>query len=93
MVDQAKSEFVYRATLIKRGWTVGMIRRYLGDPDKLANNPHHMSGPRAQLYNLARVEAAEKAPMIQARLKKRPSPEEYAQIEKAKLAELLGEHG
>lgn len=45
--------------LVKRGWTAALITRHLGDPDKLAVNPHYRSGPMVRLYALARVERTE----------------------------------
>lgn len=48
------------ATLRSRGWTDALIRRHLGDPDRLAPNPHYsQAGGAMRLYALARVEAAE----------------------------------
>ena len=43
----------------ERGWTDGLVRTHLGDPDKLAPNPHYRSAPEMRLYRLDRVEAAE----------------------------------
>lgn len=50
------------SSLKHRGWTDGAIRRFLGDPDQTAPNPHYRSGPPMRLYNLARVKAAEATP-------------------------------
>jgi hypothetical protein len=52
-------QYVYRATLLKRGWTEQLIDSVLGEPDKLVPNPHYRSGPRAMLCRVDRVEAAE----------------------------------
>ncbi len=43
----------------ERGWTDGLVRTHLGDPDKLAPNPHYRRAPEMRLYRLDRVEAAE----------------------------------
>lgn len=43
----------------KRYWTDRMIRDYLGEPDKVAPNPHYRNGAPMRLYRLDRVEAIE----------------------------------
>lgn len=50
------------AALRKRGWTPGLVRRFLGEQDKLAQNPHYRSAAPVRLYFLARVVAAESTP-------------------------------
>lgn len=49
------------AGLRARGWTPGMVRQLLGDPDLLRSNPHFESAPRTRLYRLDRVETAERS--------------------------------
>lgn len=48
-------------TLTGRGWTEAAIRRFLGEPDRLAPNPVYRSAAPARLYSLSRVIAAEAA--------------------------------
>lgn len=48
------------AGLRARGWTPGMVRRLLGEPDLLRPNPVSPAAPRTRLYRLDRVEAAER---------------------------------
>ncbi|WP_262060005.1 hypothetical protein [Streptomyces sp. STR69] len=48
------------AGLRARGWTVGMVRQLLGEPDLLRANPHVRSSPPTRLYCVERVEAAER---------------------------------
>jgi hypothetical protein len=49
------------AGLKARGWTDSLLRTFLGEPDKLAANPHYSSaGAPMRLYLLERVEAAER---------------------------------
>ena len=44
----------------ERGWTDGLIKRYLGEPDKLVPNPHYRRArAKMRLYDLARVVQAE----------------------------------
>jgi hypothetical protein len=45
----------------ERGWTDGLIKRFLGEPDTYAPNPHYRSGPSMRLYDLERVTAAEES--------------------------------
>lgn len=44
----------------KRGWTDKLLKMFLPDPDLVKANPHYKSGPKMQLFNLARIEAIEK---------------------------------
>jgi hypothetical protein len=46
-------------TLAKRGWTEAAIRKFLGDPDRLAPNPVYRSAAPMRLYSLSRAAAAE----------------------------------
>lgn len=54
-----KIERVTLSTLKQRG-TDGAVKRFLGEPDALAANPNYRSGPKMRLYDLPRVEAAER---------------------------------
>jgi hypothetical protein len=57
---QRRENMMVVATLKKeRGWTDKLIRHFLGDPDELATNPHHRSGPPMRLYCLDRIEQTE----------------------------------
>lgn len=49
------------AGLRARGWTAGMVRQLLGEPDLLRVNPHFRAAPRIRLYRVERVEAAERS--------------------------------
>lgn len=44
-----------------RGWTTGMIRRLLGEPDLRRANPYVRTAPPTRLYRVERVEAAERS--------------------------------
>ncbi|MCT9084246.1 hypothetical protein [Streptomyces fulvoviolaceus] len=48
------------AGLRARGWTTGMVRQLLGEPDLLRTNPHFKSAPQTRLYAVERIEAAER---------------------------------
>ncbi|UJA07533.1 hypothetical protein HGI09_49770 [Streptomyces collinus] len=45
-----------------RGWSAGLVRRLLGEPDLLRVNRYSVSAPPTRLYRLERVEAAEESP-------------------------------
>ncbi|MGW3724029.1 hypothetical protein [Streptomyces sp. NPDC000851] len=49
------------AGLRARGWTPGMVRQLLGEPDQLRTNPHFRSAPQTRLYRTERVETAERS--------------------------------
>ncbi|WP_328441181.1 hypothetical protein OHA71_37800 [Streptomyces sp. NBC_00444] len=49
------------AGLRARGWTPGMVRRLLGEPDLLRVNPHFRAAPQIRLYLVERVESAERS--------------------------------
>lgn len=49
-----------------RGWTDGLIRRFLPEPCATRPNFYSRSGPPIRLYDLARVEAVEASPEWQA---------------------------
>ncbi|MEU6355586.1 hypothetical protein ABZ896_40775 [Streptomyces sp. NPDC047072] len=49
------------AGLRARGWTAGMIRRLLGEPDLRRENPCFRTAPQTRLYRVERVEAAERS--------------------------------
>jgi hypothetical protein len=44
-----------------RGWTPGMVRRLLGEPDLLTPSPVSRAAPKTRLYRLERVEAVERS--------------------------------
>jgi hypothetical protein len=45
--------------LRERGWTGGMIRDLLGEPDLRVNNPHYKSAGPMRLWRLQRAKAVE----------------------------------
>lgn len=54
------------AGLRARGWTPGMMRQLLGEPDLLRTNPHLDSAPHTRLYSIERVEAVERSEAFRA---------------------------
>jgi hypothetical protein len=52
-------DYFCKPELRERGWTDGLIKRLLGEPDQWKRNPHYRSGPQMGLYLCFRVQAAE----------------------------------
>lgn len=55
-----------KSRLRQRGWTGGMVRLILGEPDKTVPNPHDPAGEHASMYLRSRVMAAEATPEFKA---------------------------
>jgi len=49
-----------KSALKQRGWTDASIRDFLGEPDKLAQNPHYRKAAPMHLYRQSRVKRIEK---------------------------------
>ena len=49
----------------QRYWTDSLIKKFLGEPDKLGMNPVIRTGPKVRFYNLKRVVDAERTPEFQ----------------------------
>ena len=49
----------------KRFWTDSLIKKFLGEPDKLGMNPVIRTGPKVRFYNLKRVVDVERTPEFQ----------------------------
>ncbi|WP_329351193.1 hypothetical protein OG226_36130 [Streptomyces sp. NBC_01261] len=60
-VAHATRTHLSAAGLRTRGWTAGMVRQLLGEPDLLRVNPHFRAAPRIRLYCVERVETAERS--------------------------------
>src|ERR1035438_4311183 len=54
-----------KAKLKARGWTEGLIRRFLGKPDKEKPNPRYASAKPMKLYKTQRVDKAESSSEFQ----------------------------
>ncbi|RYF03254.1 MAG: hypothetical protein EOO40_12405 [Deltaproteobacteria bacterium] len=56
MTDASRfATHITRQQLCARGWTSGLIRRFLGAPDQTQPNPRYRSQAPMQLYAMARV--------------------------------------
>jgi hypothetical protein len=63
------SEYISLAGLKAEGWTDGLVKKYLGEPDKTAPNPHYSrAGAPMRLYLHSRVAETMKGGQIQAAL-------------------------
>ena len=60
MSDKPKQQYITPAGLKARGWTDGMIKKFLGEPDATRDNPHFKCAAPMRLYELKRVERVEK---------------------------------
>jgi hypothetical protein len=49
----------------QRYWTDSLIKKFLGEPDKLGMNPVIRTGPKVRFYNLKRVVGVERTPEFQ----------------------------
>ena len=79
----------------KQGWTEGLIKRFLPEPDETEKNPHYSTGSPMLLYDLKRVSAIEEIPEFKERMTKilenRESRKASArQAVKTKQARLIG---
>lgn len=61
-----QSEFVTQSALLKRGWSLTMIRDFLGDPEKTRRNHAHPGGAPLKLYALERALMSEQSERFQA---------------------------
>lgn len=43
--------FTCQTSLIKRGWTLELLKKVFGEPDLITPNPHNPSGPPQKLYS------------------------------------------
>lgn len=90
-------DVITKASIKERGWTDAAITRFLGEPDRTADNPHYKCAPPMKLYRVRRVEEAEGTPEFVAWKQKsevrRHAAKAAAQVgvatKKAKLLEVV----
>jgi hypothetical protein len=56
--NEQEDGFVTQTGLLKQGWTLGLIQKFLGPPDKTATNGVYRSAAPVKLFSLRRVTAA-----------------------------------
>ena len=59
-MEKSKQQYITPTGLKARGWTDGMIKKFLGEPDATRDNPHFKCAAPMKLYELKRVEKVEK---------------------------------
>lgn len=57
--NMEKQKFLIKSNLFERGWTSGMVNKFLPNPDQLKPNPHYKKSPPMKLYSLEKVEQVE----------------------------------
>ncbi len=65
MASRHKEGYFDTAELLGRGWTASLIGRFLGDPDREAQNPSDSGGPLLHWYGKDRVLAREQDAMVE----------------------------
>jgi hypothetical protein len=61
-----RDKYITKSDLKPRGWSASLTDRLLSEPDRLACNPHYLSGPEMRLYRKDRVISAEQHPDFRA---------------------------
>lgn len=91
--ESERDRFLARSQVLKRGWTKGLIDRFLGDADELRENPYYRSSSPMKLYKAQRVEKSETLPeFLEAqrnRRGKRQAAQKALQTKKQKTAEYV----
>lgn len=75
----SQPEYLTVSQLKELGWTDGLIKKHLGDPDKLKRNPVYRSKAPMRLYDVQRVEETERLIDWQALEAKREKRKQAAQ--------------
>ncbi len=55
MKNGYRSDYTTSVGMAEHGWTKKAIEEFLGEPDKLAPNPHYACAPKMRLYKVDRV--------------------------------------
>lgn len=63
-------QYVTTSALKERGWTDGLIKKFLGEPDDTKPNPHYRSAAPMKLYDMKRVEKTERSAKFKAEKEK-----------------------
>lgn len=69
-----ESDYASVAGLKARGWTDGLIREFLGKPDKLVDNPHYKCAGAMRLFRVRRVLKVTRSSAWQMRMRQRLFP-------------------
>jgi hypothetical protein len=89
----AVRETIGRPKLKERGWTDGLIKKFLPRPYKTEENSYYKSGPPQKLYLLSRVEKIEQSPeFLEAKeqtMKRQASSQKAVETKREKLEQYL----
>lgn len=72
-------DYTTRTRLKEQGWTDGMIKKMLGEPDATRPNPHYKSAAPMALYELKRVKKVEKTTTFKTEMEKAAQRKQSAQ--------------
>ena len=76
---EKKPEYLSKPKLKERGWTDGMVRKFLGEPDATRPNPHYKCAAPMGLYDVKRVEKVERSAKFKAEMEKLAGRKQSAQ--------------
>lgn len=65
-----KDQYMQYELISERGWTLKMIKKYLGEPDSTAFNSNHAYAPPTKLFYIDRIREAEQREDFQLEMKK-----------------------
>ena len=65
-----KNLYMQCELITERGWTLKMIKKYLGEPDSTAFNRNHAYAPPTKLFHFDRIRDAEQREDFQLEMKK-----------------------
>lgn len=85
-----KADHISHAELKRQGWSDSLIKKFLGEPDALAENPIVKSAPPMRFYLKTRVEHAEQSQaFLEAKQKSQQRSLVSKQVAEQKKQELL----
>ena len=85
-------QYISKSLLKQRGWTEGMIKTFLGEPDTEKDNPMYRSAASMKLYDMKRVLAAESGESFKERkLKAEKRSKTMKNVADLKKQELMGQ--
>lgn len=76
---EKKPEYLAKPKLKERGWTDGMVKKFLGDPDATRPNPYYKCAAPMGLYDVKRVEKVERSAKFKAEMERSASRKQSAQ--------------
>lgn len=71
--------YLTKAKLKEKGWTDGMVKKFLGEPDMTKPNPYYKSAAPMGLYDIKRVAKVERSAKFKEELEKSSGRKQSAQ--------------